>query len=493
MKSRKACWTCTARRIRCDGAFPSCQKCARAERSCQGYGIRLSWPKDNDGKRAITGSSPPAVVYPYLSSGSHLFVNTTSQDIELYRDAPLSAKSLHPVQPCPSLRAQPQSDTSHAGLIQHFQSAAYLSLATFTATNSQMRETLMRMAGNRDTAAGLALYSAMLAFSSLHRDGLHQQTAQLKISALQFLSASTRGGTLNSVEAAQHAAALMLLGAFEILLPSESSGEWLWYVWGAMKITQAARLKDYSDQSDVRHLLDWVHFHNTLSHFPIHHWRHKSLSSSGAAVTQYCSLGEKFQPPSLATYRIEMPAPNVTHAVLNLLSDVCERLLDPWDPRSRDADYHANLKELERRAESLSLHHGAEEDADIVHGAEIWKIATRVYLARASQNRWEPSADLDSVIDEQFVRITTFYSCRHFFPLFILSCEARTDERRAAIVGLISRTERSALTRSLKGLRDLILSIWVQQDLHADSDLLVNYHGIISTVISSGNTPLSFV
>ncbi|GKT43336.1 uncharacterized protein ColSpa_03517 [Colletotrichum spaethianum] len=77
--------------------------------------------------------------------------------------------------------------------------------------------------------------------------------------------------------------------------------------------------------------------------------------------------------------------------------------------------------------------------------------------------------------------------------MFILSCEARTDERRAAIINLINRTERSARTRSLKGLRDLIQSIWVQQDLHADSDLLVNYHGIISTVVSSSTTLLSFV
>jgi hypothetical protein len=74
----------------------------------------------------------------------------------------------------------------------------------------------MRMALAHDTAPGLALYSAVLAFSSLHRNGLHQQAVQLKISALQYLSASTRGGPLSSAEAAQHVAASMLLGAFEV-------------------------------------------------------------------------------------------------------------------------------------------------------------------------------------------------------------------------------------------------------------------------------------
>ncbi|KZL82129.1 hypothetical protein CI238_07580 [Colletotrichum incanum] len=489
MKSQKGCWTCTARRVQCDGGLPNCQRCARAQRKCQGYQMRLSWPKDYDKKRAITGHSPPGVIYPSREAG--LFINTTWRDMELYRNTSLSVQPPHLVQAASSLRVQPRSDVNHTGLIQHFQDTAYLSLVTFTATNSQIRDTLMRMARAHNTAQGLALFSAMLAFSSLHRTGLNQQTVQLKISALQFLSASTRGGLLSPTEAAQHAAASMLLGAFEILLPSESSGEWLWYIWGAMNIVQVTSLKDQSHQSDIRHLIDWVYYHNTISHFTIHHRRHKSLSA-GATVAQYSGPTEELQRPFLATYKIALPSPSLTHAILNLLSDVCERLLEPWNPRNRDKDHHNSLKALERRAESLSSQHVAEDDTDVILGAKIWQMATRVYLARASQSQWEPSTDLDSVIDEEFARITSFYSCKQFFPMFILSCEAHTDERRAAILDLINRTERSARTRSLKGLRDLIQSVWIQQDLHADSDLLVNYHGIISTVISSSTTMLSF-
>ncbi|KZL65479.1 zinc-finger transcription factor [Colletotrichum tofieldiae] len=461
-------------------------------RSLEESGVMVAYPTAKsvlELSESAKGRSPPAVMY--LSRGTDLFINATWRDLELYRNTSLSVQSPRLVQSASSLRVQPQSDTNHTDLIQHFQDTAYLSLVTYTATNSQIRDTLMRMARAHNTAPGLALFSAMLAFSSLHRSGLHRQTVQLKISALQFLSTSTRGGPLSSAEAAQHAAASMLLGAFEILLPSESSGEWLWYIWGAMNIIQVTSLKDQSHQRDIRHLLDWVYYHNTLCHFTIHHRRHKSLSPRATAA-QYPRAGEEPQHPSLATYKIALPSPSPTHAILNLLSDVCERLLDPWDPRSRDEDYHNSLKALERRAEILSLQDVAEEDTDIILGAKIWQMATRVYLARASQNQWEPSTNLDSVIDEGFVRITSFYSCRHFFPMFILSCEARTDERRAAILDLISRTERSARTRSLKGLRDMIQSIWVQQDLHADSDLLMDYHGIISTVISSSTALLSF-
>ena len=123
---------------------------------------------------------------------------------------------------------------------------------------------------------------------------------------------------------------------------------------------------------------------------------------------------------------------------------------------------------------------------------EIWQTAIRVYLARASQSQWEPFTKLDSEINEEFAKNIRVCSCDHFFPMFILACEARTDERRAAIISLIDRTERSARARSLEELRAVIQSIWVQQDLHADSDLLVNYLGVISAVISSSNTVPSF-
>lgn len=92
---------------------------------------------------------------------------------------------------------------------------AYLSLVTFTTSSTQIRDALIRMAMARDTVSGLALFFALLSFSSLHRGGLHQQAIQLKISALQCLSAPAKG-RLSSAEAAQHVAGSMLLSAFEV-------------------------------------------------------------------------------------------------------------------------------------------------------------------------------------------------------------------------------------------------------------------------------------
>jgi hypothetical protein len=57
---------------------------------------------------------------------------------------------------------------------------------------------------------------AILAVSSLHRDGLQSQAAQLKIAALNKLANSTSKGFLGEGEAGQNVATSMLLCSFEV-------------------------------------------------------------------------------------------------------------------------------------------------------------------------------------------------------------------------------------------------------------------------------------
>ncbi|KAF5643406.1 fungal Zn binuclear cluster domain protein [Fusarium tjaetaba] len=42
-KTFTGCWTCRARRVKCDEAQPICNRCTRAGRICEGYGVRLTW------------------------------------------------------------------------------------------------------------------------------------------------------------------------------------------------------------------------------------------------------------------------------------------------------------------------------------------------------------------------------------------------------------------------------------------------------------------
>lgn len=119
-------------------------------------------------------------------------------------------------------------------------------------------------------------------------------------------------------------------------------------------------------------------------------------------------------------------------------------------------------------------------------------MATRIYFVRASQSSWKLSTKIESLIDNIFAGPLPAHACGHFFPVSILACEARADEQRTTILRLVDEAKRRTQIRSIEGLRVTIQSIWVQQDLHADGDLLVNYLGMMSTMISSSNAPLSF-
>lgn len=98
------------------------------------------------------------------------------------------------------------------------QNFAHLSLVMFGQQPCQIRDILLSMALTQDAVSGLALFYALLAFSSLHRNGINEQAIQLKIQALQFLSAAVTDDPLVLSQAAQHVAASMLLGSFEVSL-----------------------------------------------------------------------------------------------------------------------------------------------------------------------------------------------------------------------------------------------------------------------------------
>ncbi|KAK8872548.1 fungal-specific transcription factor domain-containing protein [Apiospora arundinis] len=501
MKTRKGCWTCKARKLQCDGRLPTCERCARSQRPCQGYEMRLSWPRDNDRKRAIVGHDAPLLLRLHRLKGpaKRFFINTTWQDVEQYQHFALQAKRFH-YSPClySRLREHPQHDTSPMDLVRHFYESAYLAIVSFDKITTEIRDSLLSLALTRESVPGSALLFALLAFTSLHRNGLQQQAVQLKISALHYLSASVKDGPLLSTEAAaQHVAASMLLGCYEILLPTESTGEWLFHVWGAMDMIRASELGNASSGHDeFGYLLDWVYYHEALSRFAVRHWRHKSLALETSDSKSSRDLDLQY--PSLIKHRPVPPCPNTTFSILNLLSEICATLINPRDPGSRDPAYLNRVKTFEGQLEQTTPTSLSEPTTSSKGdmGVELYQLATRVYLARATQSPWETPTSLDALTRAVFdSTLVTCRSCEHFFPLFILACEARRDEDRAAVLSLIERTGRNSPrgVRSVGWVRGAVQSVWVQQDLHAEGEVVVDYVGLVSTVISASNSIPSFV
>jgi hypothetical protein len=166
--------------------------------------------------------------------------------------------------------------------------------------------------------------------------------------------------------------------------------------------------------------------------------------------------------------------------MLNLLSEIYSTFVNPWSHRSRNEEYHNRLRIVEDKIESLHITPVSTSfGADDAVAVQVYQMATRIYFARASQSFWRLSTKVDTLIDNIFAGPLPAHACGHFFPVFILVCEAKTDKRRTVILNLIDRTEKSTQI-SMKHLRNTVQSIWAQQDLCADDDLLVDYLSIIS-------------
>lgn len=51
------------------------------------------------------------------------------------------------------------------------------------------------------------------------------------------------------------------------------------------------------------------------------------------------------------------------------------------------------------------------------------------------------------------------------FPLFIVGCEARSDEDRSVVLELMARTKLMEKSANLQFLAHIMKSVWVQDDL----------------------------
>lgn len=89
------------RKIKCDRALPTCANCRYKDVQCQGYGMRLSWPRSGDKRRAVELKSTAKQKKHILAAlyQHSLFLNMTSWDVEKFyelSEAKSTRKNLSP-------------------------------------------------------------------------------------------------------------------------------------------------------------------------------------------------------------------------------------------------------------------------------------------------------------------------------------------------------------------------------------------------------------
>ncbi|KAI4867611.1 hypothetical protein F4820DRAFT_467503 [Hypoxylon rubiginosum] len=362
-------------------------------------------------------------------------------------------------------------------LFQYFQFTASQSLTTFGHDPTKVGNILLRVALTSDTPSAIAVLKSLLALSSLHRYGVQTQAVELKISALKALAAASEGN-LGTKEAIQHIAAGMLLCSFEIHQSSCTSSQWTWYIRGVKKVINNISLSKHGQDSEFMTLVDWVYYQDVLGRFSLRHWYGETARIPPS-------------PPAMCA-EASRKAPS-TFAILGLLSEVCDTVSTrPPDVASTEEskNYRGFLQILDWKIRNIPISAAADDGSETATVVELYQLALLVYLHRLSGKLLDEPVKTQQRIEKAFAMFSEIGSCERQFPVFILGCEARTDDQRAVILDLISRTDKNVSSRSFLYVRLLLQAVWAQDDL-ADREL--HYWDKLSSIISCASILPTFV
>jgi hypothetical protein len=207
------------------------------------------------------------------------------------------------------------------------------------------------------------------------------------------------------------------------------------------------------------------------------------LNPLGSCIPDW-TLAVPAQIPFPKNCQASHAAPSIL-ATLGLLSNICDTIpAKPYNAMSIEESnkYKAGLEVLDWRLRTVPVSATAAETAEMATTVELYQLAILVYLNRVSENLLDQSARTQQHIDRAFAIFSKLNSCERQFPLFILGCEASTDEQRAIVLDLISRTEKKISSRSLTHVKILIPAMWAQNDLAAQE---LNYWDKLSGIISA--------
>ncbi|KXX75786.1 hypothetical protein MMYC01_207443 [Madurella mycetomatis] len=436
-----------------------------------GPALRLSWPRGDDGRRAIVGKLPPR---GKKRRGPHAhatrIVHVSHQDVEMHYHFTGSVvdRSAWPTFDIPLAWDPRKLEVGHRDLFEYFQRTASRSLATFGYDPTELGNVLTKLALASNKPSATAVLQSLLAFSALHRHDVYSQAVELKISAIKALT-SVSGSDIGTAEAIQHVAAGMLLCSFEIHRVSCTSGEWTWYLRGVKHIIQAAGLTNTRQDNDLAMLLDWVYYHDVLARFSLRHWHREPAGNPRIAPGIRAEVSHA-APPSLALI-----------GLLSEVSDLIPAQLSATTPTEDTAGLKSLLTMLDWRIRTVTATSADGDAADSPLIMELYRLSMLVYLNRASGNLLNQSSKTQNAIDKAFSILSVLGSCERQFPVFILGCEARSDDQRAVVLDLVSRTERNVSSRSFNYVRLLLQAIWAQDDLGNGN---TNYWDRLSYVIS---------
>jgi hypothetical protein len=122
---------------------------------------------------------------------------------------------------------------------------------------------------------------------------------------------------------------------------------------------------------------------------------------------------------------------------------------------------------------------GVLDDAALL--MHLYQLAMLVFLNRRSEGVIDQPIRTQDYIDKAFALFTQLSFCKQQFPIHVIGCEARTDEQRAVILDVISRTENMSPSRSFSYCKRILQAVWAQDDLREGNK--ISHRDMLTSVI----------
>ncbi|CAH0040447.1 unnamed protein product [Clonostachys rhizophaga] len=449
----KGCWTCRARKVRCDLGHPICDNCTKARKPCQGYGVQLSWPRAGDKRRAVTCSvanrAAAAATARRYSGSNTLFLNTSPWDVSL------------------SEMLQERKGVVNASRSRILSPIMDEALAQF----------VLRAALDNSSKSSNLILEGVLIIASLQLHG-RSRSLDRRSRLISMLQKSLRHADRNSV--LQNLVATMLLYQYELLTTTNPQIGWRVFLCGAKKIISALVHKAWLYQDDNIILMDWIYYHEVSAELSLRHWADADSVIGPCKAPQARRSQELVVDVSAVRSYTTCPMD-----ALDLIRNVCKR---PPIYSAADIERMQGLKRnLQKNiGETGPFYDISETPITRQHMMSyLYTCAALIYFNRAVANVSPSSFEQKRLVREGIFILHYLGPCESAWPLFILACEASNDEERLQMSDMLSKTGQESLHRvnHVPLIRSMVEAVWNQNDLNADSD--VSYVETLNAVFST--------
>jgi len=313
------------------------------------------------------------------------------------------------------------------------------------------RTILLPNALSDDSISSQSLRNAMLALSAFHLWG-HESALPYKLSSIRLLSKSIQMGEEDPV---RQFATCMMLCVCDVF--DSADGSWFAHMKAAKSLY--SRLPQ-SQGSDF--LRSWLAYHSVLANF----------SQSRA---QYTNVIVPQLPRRDIEDTIIIGSLGCSIQVLDCIS--CINDLSHLVRRNPDGllplefvQYPAQLLHTLRHLDQNVVVKEDDISGPLNHDkicktAELYRLATEIYLLRSVLGLSSDSPEVQTLVTSSHRIFKDLGICTSPWPMFVVACEAVTDEQRIEVLDAINTMQKKRRIGNVEIIRGIIEALWKRRDL----------------------------